>query len=54
MAMRSMHKANRHAGRMGQDSSLRPTNKAEVGIGMAGMIVPLILLGMIISWIIDL
>jgi hypothetical protein len=37
MVMGRSYKAGRHMGRMGQDSSMRMTNKAEVGFGMVGM-----------------
>jgi hypothetical protein len=37
MVMGKSYKAGRHMGRMSQDSSMRMTNKAEVGFGMVGM-----------------
>jgi hypothetical protein len=37
MVMGRSYKAGRHMGRMSQDSSMRMTNKAEVGFGMVGM-----------------
>jgi hypothetical protein len=39
MVMGKSYKAGRHMGRMSQDSSMRMTNKAEVGFGMVGMFV---------------
>jgi len=38
MVMGRSYKAGRHMGRMSQDSSMRMTNKAEVGFGMVGML----------------
>ena len=32
------YRAGRHMGRMGQDSSMRMTNRAEVGFGMVGVL----------------
>lgn len=37
MAMRKMHRAHRQTGRMTQDSSMRMSNKAEVGFGLVGL-----------------
>jgi hypothetical protein len=37
MVMGRSYKAGRHMGRMNQDSSIRMTNKAEVGFGMVGI-----------------
>ena len=37
MALRKMHRAHRHTGRMVQDSSMRMSNKAEVALGLAGV-----------------
>ena len=37
MVMGRSYKAGRTMGRMSQDSSMRMTNKAEVGFGMVGM-----------------
>ena len=42
-----VYDAHRHTGRMTQDSSMRMTNKAEVGFGVVG-IIPLIILVMIV------
>jgi hypothetical protein len=39
MVMGRSYKAGRTMGRMNQDTSMRMTNKAEVGFGMVGMIV---------------
>jgi len=38
MVMGRSYKAGRHMGRMSQDSSMRMTNKAEVGFGMVGVL----------------
>jgi len=38
MVMGRSYRAGRHMGRMGQDSSMRMTNRAEVGFGMVGML----------------
>ena len=43
------YKVGRHLGRMGQDSSMRMTNRAEVGFGMVGVASLLIILLMIIA-----
>ena len=37
----------RHMGRMSQDHSMRMSNRAEVGLGMVGVIAILFLLGII-------
>ena len=47
MVMGRSYKAGRHMGRMGQDPSMRMTNKAEVGFGMVGTL-SLIILAIII------
>ena len=39
MVMGRSYKMGRTMGRMSQDSSMRMTNKAEVGFGMVGMFV---------------
>lgn len=39
MVMGRSYKAGRTMGRMSQDTSMRMTNKAEVGFGMVGVIV---------------
>jgi len=38
MVMGRSYKMGRTMGRMSQDSSMRMTNKAEVGFGMVGMV----------------
>jgi hypothetical protein len=52
MVMGRSYKAGRTMGRMGQDTSMRMTNKAEVGFGMVGVFVlgifVLILIGLFI------
>jgi hypothetical protein len=48
MAMRKMHRAHRHTGRMTRDPSQRMSNKAEVGFGLVGFgIILLFVLGIV-------
>jgi hypothetical protein len=51
---RKMHSVHRHTGRMTRDPSMRPSNKAEVGAGLIGLAVPIIILAVFISWVMEL